>query len=108
MRSTKLLDYSLCPSHPVGAHKARLFREALGIKAQDAGSIAELLRWVAAHATASSEHEDSHGKRFSVDFVLETWPGSAVVRSAWIIRSEEDLPRLTTVFVLLSTTSSNG
>ena len=96
----KLLDYSLCPSHPVGAHKARLFREVLGIKAQDAESIAEMLRWLASHAIATEERQDSHGKRFSIDFVLSTGQGSAMVRSAWIICSQEDFPRLTTVFVL--------
>ena len=98
----KLLDYSLCATHPVGGHKARLFKEALGIESQDAEVIAESLGWVAAHAMAVDEHEDPHGKRYSIDFALETGNGSAVIRSAWIIRSGEDFPRLTTVFVLTS------
>jgi hypothetical protein len=98
----KLLDYSLCPSHPVGAHKARLFKEALGIESQDAECMAELLGWVAAHAIAADEREDPHGKRYSIDFALETGNRSAAIRSAWIIRSGEDFPRLTTVFVLIS------
>jgi hypothetical protein len=32
----KLRDYSLNPNHPVGKHKARAFKAALGITLEDA------------------------------------------------------------------------
>jgi hypothetical protein len=33
----KIEDYCLNPSHPRGRHKARVFREALGLQRSDAG-----------------------------------------------------------------------
>jgi uncharacterized protein DUF6883 len=32
----KIEDYCLSPSHPRGRHKARVFREALGLQQSDA------------------------------------------------------------------------
>ena len=40
------------------------------------------------------------GQRYTVDFTLCTAVGTASIRSAWIVRTGEDFPRLTTCFVL--------
>jgi hypothetical protein len=39
----KLRDYSLNPNHPEGKHKARVFMEKLGLKADDAERLRELI-----------------------------------------------------------------
>lgn len=96
----KLSDYCLSPTHPVGKHKAIVFQAALGITAAHA----ELLRgWLLQAATthdAVSERADEFGERFSIDFEATTKTGSATIRSAWIVRTGEDFPRLTTCYVL--------
>ena len=42
--------------------------------------------------------EDSFGIHYDVKFFLETEIGSSLVLSSWIIRFEEDFPRLTNVY----------
>jgi hypothetical protein len=39
----KLEDYCLSPSHPRGRHKARVFREALGLQQSDAAWLRNVL-----------------------------------------------------------------
>ena len=98
----KLRDYCLNPNHPEGKHKARAFREKLGFERNDA----ELLRQSILEATLEGEaieqQATEHGRRFVMDFEIQRGVGvvmySAVVRTAWIIRNDEDFPRLTTCF----------
>ena len=43
---------------------------------------------------------DEYGQRYVIDFLL-TWQNrQAKVRSAWIIRPDEDFPRLVTCYPL--------
>jgi hypothetical protein len=45
--------------------------------------------------------KDDFGQRYRVDFEMTGVNGNtAKVRSGWIVRSDEDFPRLATVFVL--------
>jgi len=96
----KLADYSLDPTHPVGRHKSIVFRSALGFTSDDADTLHELLlRAVLVHEAALGRR-DEFGQRYTVDFPVSTTFGSGVLRSAWIVRPDEDFPRLTTCFVL--------
>ena len=96
----KLAEYSLDPTHPVGRHKSIVFRSVLGLTADDAETLYELLlRAVLAH-DATLGRRDEFGQRYTVDFPASTAFGSAILRSAWIVRLDEDFPRLTTCFVL--------
>ncbi len=96
----KLAEYSLDPTHPVGRHKAVVFRSALGFTGNDLSTLrALLLRAVLDHDT-SVGRPDEFGQRYTVDFPVTTSVGTAMLRSAWIIRPGEDFPRLTTCFVL--------
>jgi hypothetical protein len=96
----KLAEYSLSPQHPVGGHKAILFERVLGITAEHAEGLREILFHVAAHASAVGDRLDEFGQRYTIDFTLRTAVGTASIRSAWIVRPTEDFPRLTTCFVL--------
>ena len=79
-----------------------MFASCLGIGQQDA----ELLRSVCLRAILSNEATekvaDSHGKRYQVDFVMQRQGKSAIVRTGWIIRTGEDVPRLTSCYVRTS------
>jgi len=99
----KLRDYSLNPNHPEGKHKARVFLEKLGLKADDAERLRKLVLEAILTSEATVQASTEYGRRFVVDFQLRLEEGFVVtlvtVRSAWIIRNDEDFPRLTTCFI---------
>lgn len=96
----KLTEYCLSPTHPVGKHKAVVFRSALGVTAEDAETLRGWLLRAAESGEAVPERADEFGERFRLDFEASTAVGAATVRSAWIVRAGEDFPRLTTCYVL--------
>jgi len=96
----KLVDYCLDPAHPVGRHKSVVFRSALGLTADDADTLRDLLLRAVLVQDAILGRLDEFGQRYTVDFPASTPFGSAFLRSAWMVRLDEDFPRLTTCFVL--------
>lgn len=96
----KLRLYALNPAHPEGRHKARVFLAALGISASDAEWLARQILARLPECEAGAGDADQHGKRFSADVSLTREGRAALVRTAWIVRSGEDFPRLVTCFVV--------
>ena len=96
----KLADYCLSPTHPVGRHKAAVFRAALGLTAADADALRAVLLAGARTAAAVPGRADEFGQRYETDIPVSTPAGTATVRAAWMVRAGEDFPRLTTCFVL--------
>jgi hypothetical protein len=97
----KLTDYCLDETHPRGRHKARVFAARLGLGRSDAALLrAELLRAAANSTDAAEGAVDGFGRRFTLDLVVAGPKGSGVVRSAWIVRTGEGFPRLTTCYLL--------
>jgi hypothetical protein len=98
---TKLVDYCLDPGHPRGRHKARVFAAKLGI---DRTAAAQLRAALLSAATTSLDVvpgvADGFGRRYIIDFLATGPKGTALVRSAWIIRVDEDFPRFTSCYVL--------
>jgi hypothetical protein len=97
----KLRDYCLSTQHPEGRHKARVFLSALGMSSTDAETLREnLLIAALVNDEVLITDADKYGCRYSFD-VLVTWGSrEAIVRSAWIIKTGEDFPRLTSCYVL--------
>ena len=97
----KLREYALSPFHPKGRHKAKVFGSCLGLTEYDAELLADaLLSAVQDSDQAVRQVIDENGERYMLDFELEGPTGKRAIRSAWIIRSGEDFPRLTTCYVL--------
>jgi hypothetical protein len=100
----KLRDYCLNPDHPEGKHKARVFLRTLGIDKNDAEQLRQIILKAVLTAEAIDEGPTPFGKRFVVDFQVswqkESVARTALVRTAWMIRADEDFPRLTTCFSL--------
>ena len=98
----KLRDYCLNPNHPKGKHKARAFLEKLGLERNDAELLRQAILEAVLKADATEENATEYGRRFVVDFELQRGVGvifyRAFVRTAWMIRNDEDFPRLTTCF----------
>jgi hypothetical protein len=94
----KLRNYSLDSTHRVGSHKARLFATILGMSRDDAEELRTILLQVVMTHDAEIGEMDEHGQRYRIDFML-TWQGKqAMIRTVWIIRTDEDFPRLVTCY----------
>jgi hypothetical protein len=99
----KLREYALNPHHPEGKHKARVFLAKLGIGRNDAERLRQVILQRVLKADAIEQVPTPYGRRFIVDFEVSFPEGefilsTALVRTAWIIRNDEDFPRLTTCF----------
>lgn len=96
----KLRDYCLNPDHLRGRHKARVFAAVLGLTADHAEQLqASLIQAARTEDAAATEH-DEYGQRYLIDFIMNGPRGDAMVRSSWIVRRDEDFPRLTSCYVL--------
>ena len=96
----KLTDYSLSAAHDDGKHKARLFQELLGISLDNAQLLLDALKEAARAGEAFVGKQDRYGQRYVLDFEFAGPTGSAMIRSAWIIRTGENEPRLVTCYIL--------
>ncbi|BAY19270.1 hypothetical protein NIES21_51300 [Anabaenopsis circularis NIES-21] len=96
----KLRDYCLNTEHSTGKHKARLFSSILGISADDAEELRQILLEVVKTYEVQLGRCDEFGQRYTLDFSLE-WKGrSALIRSGWIIEHKSNIPKLTTCYPL--------
>jgi hypothetical protein len=96
----KLRDYSLDPTHRTGKHKAHVFSAVLGMTADDAKVLRDILLKAVREYEAELGLKDDYGQRYQVDFPLE-WKGKrAMIRSAWIVEPDVPYPRLTSCYVL--------
>ena len=96
----KIEDYCLNPSHPRGRHKARVFREALDIQRNDASWLRNALLHAARTGEAVVVGEDAWGTHWRLDATIARQTKSAVVRTIWIVRTGERVPRFVTCWVL--------
>ncbi|TAN47098.1 MAG: hypothetical protein EPN21_18625 [Methylococcaceae bacterium] len=96
----KLRDYCLNPLHPEGRHKARVFATALGIVRKDAEWLRTAILVAIQKAMVIYSENTPFGCRYTVDIELKRENTMVMVRTAWIIRIGEDVPRLVTCFVL--------
>jgi hypothetical protein len=95
----KLRDYSLNPDHPVGRHKARVFRAALGITLKDAEWLRDRALEIARAGDARRGPASVFGEKYVIDAMVEREQRSAIIRFCWIIEFGTDFPRLTSCYV---------
>jgi len=95
----KLTEYCLDPEHERGKHKARVFEAVCGLTADYADVLRDALLEAARKGEAELIGSDRFGDRFAVEYTVIGPSGSASVRSAWIVRRDEDFPRLVSCFV---------
>jgi hypothetical protein len=96
-----LAIYCLSPVHPRGQYKARVFASVLGLTPLDTDLLREELLRAAREDDAIARESDEYGERYTVDFGLARGDRHATVRSTWIVRYSEPVPRLTSCYVLL-------
>ena len=113
----KLRDYCLDAESPKGRNKARVFASTLGLTARNSEFLRQLLLKAAANENCELGERDDYGQRYSIDVTVVTERARRLVRSSptqhpaafpihrlggWIVRVDEDFPRLTTCFVVKS------
>jgi hypothetical protein len=96
----KLRDYCLSMEHLRGRHKARVFRSVLEMTADDAEPLRDKLIEIVCDDTTIVGELDQYGQRYTLDFLMTWKSNESIVRSNWIIRTDEDFPRLTSCYVL--------
>lgn len=95
----KLQAYCLNPQHSRGRNKARVFA-SVGIQEADAEELRSALLAAAGNAEARLGTANMYGQRYIVDFELVRQGRNIRIRSTWIVRISEELPRLTSCFVI--------
>jgi hypothetical protein len=96
----KIEDYCLNSSHPRGRHKARVFREALGLLRSDTAWLRDVLLEAARFGEASPIAVNPWGTHWRLDATVRRQGRGAVVRTIWIVRTGESVPRFVTCWVL--------
>jgi hypothetical protein len=96
----KLREYCLSRVHPRGRHKARVFEERLVISAEHAERLQGALLEAAYNNEVIEGISDAYGRRYMIDLEVTGPSGRAMIRSAWIIRVNEEFPCFVTCYVL--------
>lgn len=96
----KLRDYCLNTEHEDGKHKARLFSSILGMTADNAEELRQILLEIVQTQEARLGRQDEFGQRYTLDFQIEWQNRSATLRSGWIVEHGSEFPRLTTCYPL--------
>ena len=95
----KLLDYCLNSEHPRGRNKARVFA-SVGIRVGNSEDLRTGLLAAACGTDAQLGVANIYGQRYIIDFDMHSQGRTVRIRSTWIVRIGEDLPRLTSCYVL--------
>lgn len=96
----KFLDYCLNTEHPYGKHKARVFRSALGITAENWKILRDAVLTAVLLNPCSNEEHNGYGKLYTVDFRMIHDAQTAIVRTSWIIHDGENFPQLTSCYII--------
>lgn len=95
------MDYVLNLSHQEGRHKAHVFDSVLGITFSNRNILSQAILAAAALSDqAEARGDNGHGEVNVLRFPLVTIEGQATVLTAWIVRHGEDVPRLTTCYIV--------
>src|SRR5579883_2752294 len=89
----KLENYCLNPQHTRGRHKARVFRESLGLTRGDSSWLKVSLLAAVTNAEAVKLGSDAFGTRWRVDAPVSRHGKHVVLRTVWIVRTGENAPR---------------
>ena len=98
----KLWNYSLNNQHDRGKHKARLFAAILnlGRNENDVEILQTLILEAIQNYEAILSQSNEYGQRYIVDFFTTRNQNTANIRTTWIIRPDEDFPRLVSCYIL--------
>jgi hypothetical protein len=98
--SDKLEKYALDPTHPVGKHKAVVFKSALGFDLSNWQLLSQAIIDELPYHEAVPGKNDEYGQRYTVIMPITGPNGNTVeVVTAWIFKPGEDYPSLASPYV---------
>ena len=97
----KITDYVLNFDHFEGKNKARMFASLLELTKENADDLIKLIKEAILKAEAIKQSESEYGTKYIVDFNLSFKDKTALIRTAWIVDANDDIPRLITCYVKL-------
>lgn len=100
IQENKLRDYALDPDHPKGRDKARVFASALGFTQENHAALEAAIRGALPMHAAERRPDSRYGSVYSVDLPITGPLGSAIVRTGWLVEFGDQIPRLTSAYVV--------
>jgi hypothetical protein len=97
---SKLAGYSLNLDHDEGKHKARVFKAALNMDVSHLEELKQALRSALETNDAVPAARNAYGQKYIIDFPLTREEKTAIVYSVWIVKDNENFPRLITCYIL--------
>ena len=99
----KLENYVLNNDHPRGMHKARVFRDKLGIERRHGRVLAELIQRSLSRAPAEQSKTNAYGEFWTTQHEIIGLNGqSAIVTVVWIFKSDaSQIPVLISCYIEL-------
>jgi hypothetical protein len=94
----KIRDYVLNMSNPAGRNKARVIRAATGLTRVNYRNLIEQIKQAILVSEAEPVEPIPYGERFRVVITLSGPKGTLRVRTGWIYRTGEDVPRFATLY----------
>jgi hypothetical protein len=94
----KLIGYCLNPDHSKGKNKARVFQSTLGITAENADRLRDLVQQAAIEGEVIQQTTTAFGQELKVDWEIPGTEG-LWLRTTWEIAPNATNPRLITAFV---------
>ena len=88
-------NYCLNPNHQKGKNKATIFQSKLGINLNNADILNKAIKQAAINESVVIRKVNEYGTHYNMKFLLKTKVGESLVLVAWIIRINENFPRLT-------------
>jgi len=96
----KLIGYSLNINHSDGQHKARVFKSALNLTIDNVEELKIALFNAVKKYEAIPDKINLYGQKYIIDFPLTREGKTAIIHSVWIVRNDENFPRLVTCYLL--------
>lgn len=96
----KLRDYCLNPQHPIGKHKARIFKALLGVGRNNASFLRNQILQALSKSEAVKSYEDKFGTRYVVNLRINNNHKSATFAMIWIIPRKQKIPQFVTCYVI--------
>lgn len=95
---SRLEKYVLNEDHPIGKHKARLFKALLGIYRKDADWLRGEILSKVPHCDCEMSALDDYGIRYVVPMKITYFAKSCDLISVWIIRKQQLNPEFLTCY----------
>jgi len=95
---TKIVNYLLSETHPLGKSKARYFR-SYGFNDENAAELASGFLLIAKNSEVERSEQSLFGMKYVIRGELMTPNGDMIrVRTVWIIENNADTPRFVTAY----------